>query len=70
MSIKISKKQTQKPEKTVLNLREAGEYLGCSFRVLKDILDAGELPYRQSGGRFFIAKSALDEWLAFRPAAK
>lgn len=61
------KKQSEKPTKSVLNLREAGAYLGCSFRVLKEILDSGELPFRETRGRFFISKKALDDWLVFKP---
>lgn len=61
------RKLEMKEPKEILSLNEAADYLGISYRTLRQILDTGELPYRQTKRRILISKDAIQNWLAFKP---
>ena len=45
------------------NGAQACAYLGICYRTLKKLIDSGEIPCRNIGGRYFFVKENLDKWL-------
>lgn len=50
-------------QKNILNIKEAAEYLGCTYRVMRALLDSGEIQYRKIGRRYFIGCESLMKWI-------
>lgn len=63
----ILKRKQAKTDKQFMNTTEAGRFLGCSYRVMRQILQSGELPFRRVGGKVIISRDALRRWAEFKP---
>ena len=60
------RKLEAREKKEIFSLNEAANYLGVSYGPMRQILDSGELPYRQTKRRIFISKTAIDKWASFQ----
>lgn len=62
----------RRPKKEINRRSLTGEdacvYLGICYRTLKKLIDSGEIPCRNIGGRYFFVKENLDKWLEGKPA--
>lgn len=68
MQIKIAR-QNEKQEKAAMTIDDARLYMGVSYKVVRRILDSGELPFRQIGRRILISRENIDRWLRFEPTS-
>ena len=60
------RKLEEREPKEIFSLNEAAAYLGISYAPMRQILDSGELPFRQTKRRIFISRAAIDKWASFQ----
>lgn len=56
----------QKPDFSgkLLTIRQAAEWLGISYAALRNRIYRGQVPYRKWGGRVYLTKEDLEDFLA------
>lgn len=47
----------------VMNVKEAADFLHCSFPFMKKLLDEGKIPHQKIGRKYFVGKESLQKWV-------
>ena len=56
--------ELQKVQRTTLTMKEAAEYLGISYWIIKQLVRRKEIPCSKVGGKFLFRVQVLDEYLS------
>ena len=56
--------ELQKVQRTTLTMKEAAEYLGISYWLIKQLVRRQEIPCSKVGGKFLFRVQVLDEYLS------
>ena len=55
--------ELQKIQRTTLTMKEAAEYLGISYWLIKQLVRRREIPCSKGGGKFLFRVQVLNEYL-------
>ena len=55
--------EVSKVQRTTLTMKEASEYLGISYWLIKSTGKKKQIPYCKVGGKYLFRVQALDEYL-------
>ena len=53
-------------DRLALSIAEAAQSLGCSTKLLRDLVGRGDVPFVRLGRRIVIPRQSLAEWLEER----
>lgn len=54
---------SQKPNKRLYSIPEAGQYLGRTIWSIREMIYAGKLPYIRDGRRMLLDIHDMDSWI-------